>query len=146
MTTRCPNDVSLASVRHSSHKDLVVEILRMEAAFAEQFSAAWLDAWNGHDLDATLVHFADEVVFTSPVAERIVKGSGGVIRGNVALRSYWGEGLRRAPDLHFEIEGLSLGVATIVIHYRNHSGALVNEVLIFDGPLVIEGHATYLGP
>ena len=52
--------------------------------------------------------------------------------------------MRRNPELHFEIEGLYVGVNTLVIQYRNHSGGLVNEVLTFEGPLVVEGHATYL--
>ena len=52
------------------------------------------------------------VVFTSPLAIRIVEGSDGVIRGKEELRSYWSEGLRRNPDLRFEIEDLYLGVNT----------------------------------
>jgi len=118
----------------------------MDAAFARQFADDWLAAWNGHDLEAILSHFAEGVVFTSPMAQRIVGGSDGVIRGREALRAYWREGLHRNPDLHFEVEDLYLGVSTIVIHYRNHSGGSVNEVLTFDGPLVVEGHATYLRP
>jgi hypothetical protein len=31
-----------------------------------------------------------------------------------------------------------------VINYRNHRGESVNEVLIFDGDLVREGHGTYV--
>ena len=34
--------------------------------------------------------------------------------------------------------------ALVVINYRNQRGGLVNEVLIFDGDLVREGHGTYL--
>jgi len=48
------------------------------------------------------------------------------------------------PELHFEIESLYLGVQTLVINYRNQAGGLVNEVLVFDGALVAEGHGTYL--
>src|SRR5271154_2039011 len=98
----------------------------MDAAFANDFAAQWLDGWNAHDLEAILAHFADDVVFTSPLALRIVGGSHGVLRGKEALRAYWREGLRRNAELHFEIADLYLGVDTIVIHYRNHSGALVN--------------------
>jgi hypothetical protein len=122
----------------------VVYILWMDDTFARRFASDWLDAWNARDLDVILSHFSDDVVFSSPLATRIIEGSDGVIRGKAALRAYWSEGLRRNPDLHFEIEGLYVGVNTIVIHYRNHSGGLVNEVLTFDGPLVGEGHATYL--
>jgi hypothetical protein len=38
-----------------------------------------------------------------------------------------------------------VGVNTLVINYRNQLGRLVNEVLIFDGSLVMQGHGTYLG-
>jgi hypothetical protein len=116
----------------------------MDAGFAERFASEWCDAWNGHDLDAILGHFCDDVVFTSPIARQLVEGSDGVIRGKSELRAYWREGLRRNPGLHFEIESLYLGVDTLVINYRNHTGGMVNEVLTFEGPLVIEGHATYL--
>ena len=108
-----------------------------------RFADSWLLAWNSHDLQAILDHFDDGVVFTSPLARQLVAGSDGVIRGKVALGQYWAEGLRRLPMLHFSIEALYVGTNTIVINYRNHVGNLVNEVLVFAGDRVIEGHATY---
>ncbi|MGH2835655.1 MAG: nuclear transport factor 2 family protein [Solirubrobacteraceae bacterium] len=116
----------------------------MEAARAHEFVGDWVDAWNRHDIDAVLAHFVDEVTFTSPAAARIVEGSDGVIRGKAALRAYWSEGIRLIPDLHFEVLGVYVGIDTLTISYRNQSGGLVNEVLRFDGRLVVEGHGTYL--
>ena len=75
---------------------------------------------------------------------QLLDGSDGVIRGKAALREYWQEGLRRIPDLHFEVSGVYVGVGVMVINYRNQKGGLVNEVLIFDGELVKEGYGTYL--
>jgi hypothetical protein len=115
----------------------------VDRAAAEAFVESWLAAWNDHDLDEILSHFAEEVVFSSPVAARLIAGSGGVVRGKAALRDYWSEGLRRLPDLHFELIDIYTGVETLVINYRNERGGLVNEVLRFDGPLVVEGHGTY---
>ena len=117
----------------------------MDTAKAREFADAWVQAWNAHDLDEVLRHFSDEVVFTSPVAAQLLAGSDGVIRGKRALREYWEEGLRRIPDLHFDIEGVYVGVGALVINYRNQTRAFVNEVLIFDGDLVKEGFCTYLG-
>jgi uncharacterized protein (TIGR02246 family) len=108
------------------------------------FVDGWLRAWNAHDLDGVLGHFAEDVVFSSPVAGRLLEGGDGVVRGRAALRAYWAEGLRRIPDLHFELVDVYTGVDTIVINYRNQRGGLVNEVLTFDGPLVVVGHGTYL--
>ncbi|ROS38217.1 nuclear transport factor 2 family protein [Amycolatopsis thermoflava] len=110
---------------------------------AREFADDWAKAWNAHDLDALLAHFTDDVVFTSPVAAQLTGTA--VMRGKDALRAYWSEGLRRIPDLRFEVVGVYSGVDTVVINYRNQKGGLVNEVLHFDGPLVREGHGTYLG-
>ena len=52
--------------------------------------------------------------------------------------------LKTMPDLHFEIVGVYRGESVLVINYRNQGGALVNEVLEFDGGLVRRGHGTYL--
>jgi hypothetical protein len=110
----------------------------------DAFAAAWRDAWNAHDLEVLLAHYTDDVVFTSPAAQRIVGGDG-VVRGKDSLRSYWRTALELIPDLHFEVEAVYVGVATLVINYRNQAGNLVCEVLHFDGDLVREGHGTYLG-
>ena len=110
------------------------------------FARQWLAAWNAHDLEALLEHFADDVVFTSPVAAQLLAGSDGVIRGKDALRAYWTEGLRRIPDLRFEVIGVYAGIDVLVINYRNQRGGLVNEVMRFEGGLISEGHGAYLGP
>jgi ketosteroid isomerase-like protein len=105
----------------------------------------WVTAWNDHDIEAVLDHFRDDVVFTSPVAARVVPESGGVVRGKAALRDYWTAALKTLPELHFEVVGVYRGESTLVINYRNHRGQLVNEVLTFDRDgLVREGHGTYL--
>jgi ketosteroid isomerase-like protein len=111
---------------------------------AVAFSKRWVDAWNAHDIEAVLEHFHDEVVFTSPVAARILPETGGVVRGKSELRRYWTLALEHIPNLRFAVEDVYLGIDTIVIAYRNQDGGLVSEVLRFSGDLVIEGHGTYL--
>ena len=111
---------------------------------ADRFACEWCAAWNAHDVEAVLAHFHDDVVFTSPVAARVVPESGGVVRGKDALRQYWSTALAAVPELHFEVVATYIGTQAVVINYRNHRGQLVNEVLIFDGDLVREGHGTYL--
>ena len=115
----------------------------MDQVEAGRYVDDWIRLWNAHDIDSLLVHFADDVVFTSPLAARVIDGSGGVIRGRDALRTYWTTALRAVPDLHFDLVGWYLGVHTIVINFRNQKGVSANEVLIFDGSLVVQGHGTY---
>jgi ketosteroid isomerase-like protein len=109
------------------------------AAFAER----WVKDWNAHDIEAVLTHFADDIVFTSPLAERVFPDSGGVISGKDALRRYWAEGVRRGPGLHFELLGVYAGTDTIVIRFRNEAGVDRCEVLTFEGGLVRTGHGTF---
>ena len=109
------------------------------------YADAWVRAWKAHDIEAVLEHFRDDVVFTSPVAARVVPESGGVVRGKAALRDYWAAALAQLPGLKFDVIGVYRGESTLVINYRNHRGELVNEVLTFDADgLVREGHGTYL--
>ncbi|MDX6698591.1 MAG: hypothetical protein QOE65_1988 [Solirubrobacteraceae bacterium] len=109
-------------------------------AFADQ----WVKAWNARDIEAVLSHFADDVVFTSPTAARLVPESGGTVHGKHALRSYWTCALEGSPDLHFELLGVYVGVETLVLHYRDQLGTMVSEVLAFRNGLVAAGHATHL--
>jgi len=115
---------------------------RMDHGEALVFAEQWVRDWNAHDIDALLKHFTDDIVFTSPVAVRLLGGDG-VVRGKEALRKYWTEGVRLIPDLRFEVLAVYAGIDTLVINYRNQAGGVVCEVLTFDGPLVREGHGTY---
>jgi ketosteroid isomerase-like protein len=114
----------------------------MDHRQATDFAAQWERSWNAHDVEALLAHFAPDVVFTSPVAAQLLPDCDGVIRGKEALLAYWTRALGLLPDLHFTVEGVYAGVDAIVINYRNHAGNRVCEMLTFDGPLVVAGHAT----
>lgn len=112
---------------------------------AEQFARDWVRAWNDHDIDAVLAHFDDAVLFTSPVALKVLPSTDGVVQGKDALREYWTRALAGVPDLAFAVEGVFQGIDTVVIAYRNQNGGVVSEVLRFnDEGRVIEGHATHL--
>jgi hypothetical protein len=82
------------------------------------FAEDWVTAWYRHDVDAVLTHFHDDVVFTSPVAARVMPHSKGVVRGKADLREYWCAALNTMPDLHFEIVGIYRGESVLVINYR----------------------------
>jgi hypothetical protein len=107
------------------------------------FATRWCALWNARDLDGLLTHFTDDVVFTSPVATRVLGGDG-IVRGKAALRAYWQLGLEKIPDLRFEVIDVYGGVDTLVINYRNQTGTRVCEVLTFEADLVSEGHGTYV--
>ncbi|WP_211588682.1 nuclear transport factor 2 family protein [Allorhizocola rhizosphaerae] len=116
----------------------------MDKSWALSFADQWVRDWNSHDIKAVLAHFADDVVFTSPLAARVIPESGGVVRGKEALRAYWTQAFSQVPDLRLELVSLFVGVSTVVIGFRNQKGDLRGEVLEFDNGLVVRGHATDL--
>jgi len=107
------------------------------------FSERWLAAWNGRDLEGVLALFHDDVIFTSPLAAKLVPGSEGVIRGKAALRAYWRAALDQLPMAHFAVTSLFAGVDSLLIGFRMNGGPERYEILRFREDRVCEGHGTY---
>ena len=116
----------------------------MDQQGAVAFGHDWAEAWNRRDVEAVLTHFADDALFTSPVAARIGFAADGVVRGKDSLRRYWTAALARNPDLHFEVTAVFQGVDTIAIAFRTQDGVDRIEILQFRDGLVIEGHGTFV--
>jgi ketosteroid isomerase-like protein len=120
-----------------------VEFVAVDADFALRFAEEWAAAWNAHDLERILTHYADDVVFSSPHIVRRLGESSGEVHGIDELRAYWGSGLESEPDLHFTVEDVRYSVDTIVINYRNQHGHAVAEVLRLRNGLVCWGCGAY---
>ena len=113
--------------------------------YAVRFAAEWCDAWNSHDLDRILAHYAEDVIFSSPFIVHLTGDPSGRVHGREALRAYWAEGLRRLPDLRFEVLDVKVSVHSLVINYRNQTGDEVSEVLTLQDGLVVAGFGAYHG-
>lgn len=62
---------------------------------------SWLDAWNLHDLDAIMTHYADEITFSSRAVSELGFDVSGIVRGKTTLRELFARGLRADPELRF---------------------------------------------
>jgi hypothetical protein len=78
---------------------------------------SWIDAWNRHDLDAIMTHYADDVLFASRVVVELGGDLDGTIRGKTALRELFARGLHADPSLHFSPIHSFHGVADHALHY-----------------------------
>lgn len=113
---------------------------------ARQFAHHWLQAWNSHDLDAILSHYAPEVVLTSPAAARLLNDPSGTVRGQEALRDYFKRGLEAYPNLAFDLLDFMWGLSSIVLYYVNQKGTKTGEFMEFDtNQKVIRVVANYSG-
>ena len=105
---------------------------------ALRLAEAWVGAWNAHDLDAILRHYADDVEFVSPFVERLLGDASGAVRGKAQLRAYFVKGLAAFPDLRFELLEILVGVGSVTVYYRGVRGLLAAEVMCLadDGRIV----------
>lgn len=115
----------------------------IDATRARHFADHWIDAWNRHDLEAVLSHYAEDLEFCSPLIVDLAGEPSGVLRGKPAVRAYWEKGLQRLPDLHFDLLDVLAGIDQITVYYRGHRG-MVTECFQFDAEgRVIRAAANY---
>ena len=91
----------------------------MNTTNAQHFALEWVAAWNAHDLDTIMSHYADEPEFYSPIIKQMGVNDAGVIKDKVALRAYFKAALKKFPDLHFELYHVLTGVHSLVLFYKS---------------------------
>jgi len=96
---------------------------------ARQFAQHWVEAWNSHDLDVIMSHYAEDVVITSPIAKQLLNLPNGEIKGKAALHSYFKRALEAYPDVRFELKDVLWGITSVVLYYVNHKGTHVGEFM-----------------
>ena len=110
----------------------------------QAFAEAWIAAWNAHDLEAVLGHYAEAIVFVSQNSTRYTGDPTGRVEGKAALRDYWTKALA-VPGLHFTLRGVYSGPDGVAIRYfSSRTQAEAVEVARFDAQgLVIHSAAYY---
>lgn len=107
----------------------------IDKAFAETFASKWISAWNSHDLDRIVSHYADDLEMASPLVLTIAGEPSGRLKGKEKVRAYWAKALQLAPNLAFDLITVLGGVESITLYYysRGTKGRIAAEVLHF-GP------------
>jgi ketosteroid isomerase-like protein len=108
----------------------IVSRMNTEAE-AKHFARRWIAAWNSHDLDTIMSHYAEDVVLISPTAARLLEDSSGTVKGGAAVRNYFKRGLEVYPNLHFELLDVMFGLSSIVVCYKNQKGTKTAEFMEF---------------
>lgn len=94
---------------------------------ADALAREWIAAWNAHDVEAIVSHYADDIQFASPFVAQL-NGGAGSIAGKDAVRAYFARALAAFPDLHFEFRMAFAGVDSLVIYYLSVRDLLAAEV------------------
>ena len=97
--------------------------------FARQFAADWIQAWNSHDLDAIISHYADDVALISPAAAKLLGDPSGQVSGKDNVRAYFRRGLEAFPQLKFSLVDVFWGVSSVVLCFENQRGTRTAEFM-----------------
>ncbi len=98
---------------------------------AWNWAAAECNAWNRRDLDAIMMHYAEDVALSSPAVVTRMSRADGWLHGKADVRAYFAMGLQ-APGLHFELLDVLVGVNAICMIFRRETGATVCDVFELD--------------
>jgi hypothetical protein len=101
-------------------------------AQAHAVAQEWIEAFNNHDLERILSYYADSVELKSLLVTKLLNDPAGTVRGKLALRAYFAEGLAAAPDLRFELLDVFAGVSSVAVHFRSSVRGLQLEVMELD--------------
>jgi len=117
----------------------------IDAKWAKEFANEWIEAWNAHDLDRILSHYADDFEMRSPIIVERMGVASGVLKGKTAVGAYWEPGLTASPPLKFVLHDVLLGTNSIALYYYNvRRGRMVAEILTLnDKHQVVSGSAHY---
>jgi ketosteroid isomerase-like protein len=111
--------------------------------FAEQFAHDWIEAWNAHDLLRVLAHYTDDFEMSSPFIVEIAGEASGRLQGKARVAAYWRAALERTPQLRFELIHVLVGVSSVVLFYRHHTGLKSAEALFFNEQGKVERAAAH---
>ena len=102
----------------------------LTSAEADALARHWIEAWNDHDLERIIAHYADDVVFSSPFVQTIGASPAGAIVGRAALRAYFTAALARYPTLRFRLRAVFRGINSVTLLYESVNGLLAAETMI----------------
>ncbi len=114
---------------------------------ARTFAADWIAAWNNHDIQAIMHHYADDISFTSPFVTRLNNDPTSRITTKPDLQQYFLRALTAYPDLTFELFHVLTAVNSVVLYYRSVNNLLAAEFMLFNPQgQVCQVHAHYTAP
>ena len=88
----------------------------------------WVDAWNNRDLDAVMMHYAEDVSVCSSLVKRCLQKQDGWVHGKSALRDYFAVGMGN-PDLKFTLKSVYVGVKSMSMVYAGENGIQVVDTM-----------------
>ena len=111
---------------------------------AWKFAQEWLEAWNKHDIELIMKHYADSIEFCSPIVQKVLGDPKGVVYGIDSLRDYFTRQLKKFSTLKFQLLDVFASPQSVVLYYKINRGLMAAEVMILNSEMkAIKVYANY---
>jgi SnoaL-like domain len=104
-------------------------VMANESFDSRSLAEQWIEAWNSHDLDRIMHHYATDIEFEANTVVRRWQKPDGRLVGLDELRAHFQLGLKLAPDLRFELEEFLSSPSGYAVLYRRENGNRVLDVV-----------------
>jgi len=112
--------------------------------FAQRFADSWYSAWNSHESERIMAHYASHVEHSSPYLLRYSITDARSITGRDNLRVFYERVLEINNFMRLEPLHVAVGFDSVVLVYRGISNDLAAEVFFFDSSgKVVRSAANY---
>ncbi len=126
------NRNAIGGLGFAPHYYLIFGESAMDEKFTKSFANEWVNAWNAHDIERVLSHYADDFEICSPIIAQLLGEPSGTLRGKSAVGAYWRKALQLLPDLRFELISVLIGVRSVTLYYKGARDRLSAEVFDFN--------------
>jgi ketosteroid isomerase-like protein len=92
----------------------------MQLKELSSIAANWVQAFNAHDLESLLRLYHDEATHYSPKLKVRHPETKGLIKGKLALRTWWQDAFNRLPSLKYELIRLTPYEDRVFMEYIRH--------------------------
>lgn len=93
---------------------------------------SWIVAWNAHDLEGILDHYAHDVELQAQTVVGRWGRADGRLRGTSELRQHFSRGLQLAPNLRFDLEEVFTCPGGYAVLYRRENGNRVIDAVVLN--------------
>ena len=92
----------------------------MTAEQNKRIAIKWFEAFNKHNLEKLLSLYDENAEHFSPKLKIRLPETQGLIKGKVALRSWWQDAFVRLPTLKYEVKKLTADDEQVFMEYIRH--------------------------
>ena len=111
---------------------------------AECLAREWVEAWNRHDVNGIMAHYAENILFTSPFVLILANEPTQRCKAQPRYERILRKASRPIPELRFDLLDVLTGVRSVTLYYRSvHDKVAAETMSLNDDGLIARVECHY---